>query len=74
MLVEASQLSEAPLAEIAAVPRSIPSSAGRQSSSGTVTVPADLLVRENMIGVDLTTVLVNLLPIDTRWASARLEM
>lgn len=74
MLVETIQLGEPLLAEVAAVPRSIPSSAGRQSGGGTVAVPADLLVGEDMIGIDLTTVLVNLLTVDAGWAGAGFEM
>lgn len=74
VLVEASQLSEAPLAEITSVPGSIPSSASRQGCFGRVTVPADLFVGKEVVWIDLATVLVNLLAIDAGWAGAGLEV
>lgn len=74
VLVEASQLSEAPLAEITPVPRSIPSSAGRQRGGRAVAVPADPLVGEDMIGIHLAAILVNLLAVDAGWAGAGFEM
>jgi len=74
MLIEAIQLSEAPLAEITPVPSSIPSSAGRQSGGGAVAVPADLLVGEDVVGIDLAAVLVNLLAVDAGRTGAGFEM
>lgn len=74
VLIEANQLSEAPLAEITPVPRSIPSSAGRQSRGITVAVPANLLVGEDVTGIDLAAVLVDLLAVDARWTGAGFEM
>lgn len=74
VLIEANQLSEAPLAEITPVPRSIPSSAGRQSRGITVAVPANLLVGEYMTRIDLATVLVDFLAVDAGWAGAGLKM
>ncbi len=74
VLVEAVQLSKAPLAEITPVPGSIPSSAGRQSGGRAVAVPADLLVGEDVVRIDLAAVLVNLLAVDAGWAGARFEM
>lgn len=74
MLVEAYQLSEAPLAEITPVPRSIPSSAGCQIGGSTVAVPANLLVGEDVTGIDLATVLVDFLAVDAGRAGAGLKM
>ncbi len=75
MLIQRGQSTEAILAEVAAVPVAIPSRIGGQRCrGGVIVVPADLLVCEDVIGVNFPTVLVNLLAVDAGGASAGFEM
>lgn len=64
VLVEPRQLRKPPLAWVAAVPGSIPRGASRQIGSRAIVVPAYFLVGGNVIGIDLSTILVNLLAVD----------
>lgn len=67
MLIQRAQGSEAVLAEVATVPGPVPSSTCSQCSrSSIIVVPANLLVGEEMVRIDFSAVLVDLLAIDTR--------
>ena len=75
VLIQGNQCTEAALTEIASIPGPIPG--GRGSNCGrarAVIMPADLLVGEDMIGVDFTAVLIDLAAIDTRRAGSGFEM
>lgn len=66
MIIQIKQLPKTTLAQIASIPRSVPSGAGCIISRRCciVVVPANLLVGEDMIGVDLAAVLIDFGSVD----------
>lgn len=63
------------MAEITTVVRTVPSSTGSNGiGSGLIFIPSDLLVGEDMIRIDFTAILIDLLAVDTRGACTRLQV
>lgn len=75
MLVQGSQGMKPILAKVAAEKGSVPRNVGSQRwRIRCIVVPPDLLVSEDVIGVHLLAVSVDLLPIDSRAARPRFKM
>lgn len=76
MLVQCRQIVEATLAQVAAIPISVPGRAGGYGGrgGGIVLVPANLLVCKDVVGVDLAAVGVDFGAVDAGGAGAAFEV
>ena len=77
VLIQAAQCVESFLAEVATVEAPVPRSAGGDivsSTRRTGPMPLDLFIGEEMIPVDLSTVVVDLLTVRSRWAGTGLQV
>ncbi|KAL8719456.1 MAG: hypothetical protein Q9225_003545 [Loekoesia sp. 1 TL-2023] len=75
VLVQSPQVREATLTEVASIPTAIPRRFGGQGGRARIIIiPADLLVGEDVVGVDLSTVLIDLLAVDAGGAGTGFEV
>ena len=79
MLVQRSQRVKSILAQITTVVGTVPSGTGGyvvggDGGGGLIFMPSDLLVGEDMVGIDFAAVLIDFLPVDAGCAGAGFEV
>ena len=74
VLIQTRQPVECFVTKVAAITVTVPGCFGRNVGGGRVLMPSNLLVGEDVPRIDLSAILINLLPIDTRLTVAAFQV